>query len=70
MQFQNHYNRFLLSLEGTKNIYVSFCGLYEWEDVILTNCYISQILIQNFSKSFFQVKKSVSLQHYSTKQQI
>ena len=25
MQFQNHYNRFLLSLEGTKNIYVSFC---------------------------------------------
>lgn len=39
MQFQSHYNRFLLSLEGTKNIYVSFCeniisfcGLYEWED--------------------------------------
>ena len=25
MQFQSHYNRFLLSLEGTKNIYVSFC---------------------------------------------
>nr|DAV54984.1 MAG TPA: hypothetical protein [Caudoviricetes sp.] len=31
--------------------------------MMLTNCYISQILIQNFSKSFFQVKKSVSLQH-------
>lgn len=25
MQFQSHYNRFRLSLEGTKNIYVSFC---------------------------------------------
>lgn len=25
MQFQSYYNRFLLSLEGTKNIYVSFC---------------------------------------------
>lgn len=25
MQFQSHYNRFLLSLEGTKNKYVSFC---------------------------------------------
>lgn len=25
MQFQSHYNRFLLSLEGTKNIYISFC---------------------------------------------
>ncbi len=25
MQFQSFYNRFLLSLEGTKNIYVSFC---------------------------------------------
>ena len=25
MQFQSHYNRFRLSLEGTKNKYVSFC---------------------------------------------
>lgn len=31
--------------------------------MILTNCYISQILTQNFSKSFFQVLKKCIFAH-------
>lgn len=58
MQLQSHYNRFLLSLEGTKTYTFRFADYMSGRMVaifcmILTNCYISKILTQNFSKSFF-----------------
>ena len=56
MQFQSHYNRFLLSLEGTKNIYVSFCGLYEWDDGshFLHDTY-KLLHFENFNSKFQQI---------------
>ena len=50
MQFQSHYNRFLLSLEGTKNIYVSFC------ENIISFCAPRTFRFADYTQYFFHKK--------------